>query len=67
MGFRLAPDVNAVLRSFFLSLFRSLKPRISTRGNFMLLVYLVFVFDVSSLFGSYAFQKILKLYELLHV
>ena len=43
MNFRLGPDVNAVLISFFLSLFSSLRPRISIHSSFiMLLVHLVF-------------------------
>ena len=36
MDFRLAPDVNTVLMSFFLNSFRSSGPRIGTHGNFMI-------------------------------
>ena len=42
MDFRLAPDVNRVLKSFFLDSFWTFGPRVGTHSNFMtLLVFLV--------------------------
>ena len=56
MDFRLAPDVNTVLMSFFLNSFRSLGPRIGTHGNFMMfLVFLVLFWSL--LFGLLMFRK----------
>ena len=56
MDFRLAPDVNTVLMSFFLNSFRSLGPRIGTHGNFMMfLVFLVLFWSL--VFGLLMFRK----------
>ena len=56
MDFKLAPDVNTVLMSFFLNSFRSLGPRIGTQGSFMM--FLVFLILFWSLFfGLLMFRK----------
>ena len=56
MDFRLAPDVNIALRSFFLNFFWSLGPRIDTHGNFIIfLVFLVLFWSL--LFGLLMFRK----------
>ena len=56
MDFRLAPNVNTVLMSFFLNSFRKLRLRIGTHGNFiMFLVF--FVLFWSLLFGLLMFRQ----------
>ena len=56
MDFRLAPDVNTVLMSFFLNYFRSSGPRISSHGNSMMFLVLI-VLLWSLLFGLLMFRK----------
>ena len=43
MDFRLAPDVNTVLISLFLNIFRSLGPRTGTHDNFMIVLGVVLI------------------------
>ena len=56
MDFKLAPDVNTVLMSFFLNCFQSLRLRIGTHGRLMILLVFLMLFW-SLLFGLLMFCK----------
>ena len=56
MDFRVVPDVNTVLMSFFLNSFYSLRPRIGIHGSFMMfLVFMVLFWSL--LFGLLMFRR----------
>ena len=64
MEFRLAPNVNTALMSFFLNSFQSLGPRIGTHGNFVfsvlgfVLIVTFWFTDVPQVLSSYVSQCI---------
>ena len=70
MEFRLAPNVNTALMSFFLNSFQSLGPRIGTHGNFVfsvlgfVLIVTFWFTDVPQVLCSYVSQCICHVHSL---